>query len=64
MKEMGGLMYSAQLLKDDCEDESFTVGRNTVTRWALLIPMTSLKSATVCKICQCKELLIIAPPLT
>jgi hypothetical protein len=53
-KEVGGLMHSAALLKDDCDDESFVVGKNTKTRWALLIPISSLKSATVCRVCQCK----------
>ena len=47
-------MYSAALLKDDCDDESFVVGRNTMTRWALLIPLTCLKSATVCRACECE----------
>ena len=54
VRELGGMMHSANLLKDDCQDDSYVVGKNTTTRWALLVPLYVLKSATVCKICQCE----------
>ena len=58
-KELGGLMHSAQLLSEGSEDDSFAVGRNTSTKWCLLIPISALKSHTFCRICQRKLLILV-----